>query len=253
MDEKRMICKAAQIQSEEVSAGDLAKINRFALKDLTADEIFVFKAVAGDNHTDDRNFEPFSLRSIEDMAKVYPGKPLMFDHSRRGSQNAVVGKVFDAYTEEAGEINANGEIVKRLILKMYVLRTDKNADLIKEIEAGIRSAVSTSTQPEKLICSICGVDNTKDYCHHWPGVTYNGKTCLMTIDGVKDAFELSFVYQGSQPRARTIKAFNPELPDLEFEKDKMKMKAQSKEDISKSALDIELFLMAESLEGDANE
>ena len=53
----------------------------------------------------------------------------------------------------------------------------------------------------------------KSYCPHWPGREYEkdtGKTtCLMTIDGVKEAYELSFVAVPAQPRAGATKNYGP--------------------------------------------
>lgn len=245
MDDKRMVVKSVPLGAETVSDEDLAKINSYALKELKADDVFVFKAIAADNHTDDRNFEPFSLKAIEDMVNKYPGKPLIFDHSAYDSQKALVGRVFDAYAEPTGEVSDDGELVKQLILKMYILKIPKNDDLIKEIEAGIRSSVSTCAKPEKFVCSICGADNTKTYCSHWPGREYNGKTCKFKIDGVKDVYEISFVYQGAQPRARTIKAFNPNLPDLKIPAEERK----TDPDLEKAMLDATIFA-AEAAKGD---
>jgi hypothetical protein len=100
-----------------------------------------------------------------------------------------------------------------------MVRTSRNADLIKEIQAGIKKEVSTGVRPKRLICNICGSDNMKTYCHHWPGREYDkeaGKTtCLMTIDGVKEAYELSLVAVPAQPRAGTIKHYGPKPPETD--------------------------------------
>ena len=98
-----------------------------------------------------------------------------------------------------------------------MVRTSRNADLIKEIQAGIKKEVSTGVRPKRLICNICGSDNMKTYCPHWPGAEYDkeqGKTtCLMTIDGVKEAYELSLVAVPAQPRAGTVKHYGPKPPE----------------------------------------
>ena len=77
-----------------------------------------------------------------------------------------------------------------------------------------------------MICNICGTDNTKTYCPHYPGREYDkdtGKvTCLMTIDGAKEAYELSLVAVPAQPRAGTTKNYGAtekadteEMPETE--------------------------------------
>ena len=93
--------------------------------------------------------------------------------------------------------------------------TDSNKDLITEIKGGIKKEVSTSTVAKKMVCSICGCDNMKEYCRHWPGREYdqvdaNGKStkkrCKMLLDGASEAYELSFVAVPAQPRAGTTKS-----------------------------------------------
>ena len=93
-------------------------------------------------------------------------------------------------------------------------KNDSNADLITEIKAGIKKEVSTGCRPKKVICNICGTDNTKSYCPHYPGREYDkdtGKvTCLMTLDGAKEAYELSLVAVPAQKRAGTTKHYTVE-------------------------------------------
>ena len=99
-----------------------------------------------------------------------------------------------------------------------MVKTASNADLITEIKAGIKKEVSTGCRPKKLICNICGTDNTKIYCQHWGGVEYDGKMCLLTIDGCKEAYELSLVAVPAQPRAGTTKRYKgvePEKPEID--------------------------------------
>ena len=109
-----------------------------------------------------------------------------------------------------------------------MVKTASNADLITEIKAGIKKEVSTGTRAKKAICSICGTDNAKTYCPHWPGEEYDkedGKhTCYFTLDGAKDAYELSLVAVPAQPRAGTCKNYGgiesekPAEPETEAEK-----------------------------------
>lgn len=50
----------------------------------------------------------------------------------------------------------------------------------------------------------------ESYCCHWQGRKYvvgnEKKICKMLIDGVKEAYELSFVAVPAQPRAGVLKA-----------------------------------------------
>ena len=215
--EDGLIAKAAEIEPGEVTEADLRKINRYTLSPLKAEDVFVFKTVIGDNETDDRNYEPFNLNALKDLERTYPGKTVIKDH-RRTADNQVA-RVYDTESITEPRLTKAGEPFTKIVAKNYMVRTSRNADLIKEIQAGIKKEVSTGVRPKRLICNICGSDNMKTYCPHWPGQEYekeNGKTtCLMTIDGVKEAYELSLVAVPAQPRAGTIKHYGPKPPETD--------------------------------------
>lgn len=59
-------------------------------------------------------------------------------------------------------------------------------------------------------CSICGVDKTKTWCDHRPGLEYDGKICIVELDAPTDAYELSFCAVPAQPGAGVIKAYGGE-------------------------------------------
>ena len=93
-----------------------------------------------------------------------------------------------------------------------MIKTASNADLIADIKGGIKKEVSTSCRPKKAVCSICGTDNMKTYCSHFWGKEYEKAdgtkaTCYFTLDGVKEAYEVSFVAVPAQPRAGTTKTY----------------------------------------------
>lgn len=203
------IQKSAEVEIQEVSSEDLKKINKFTLSPLTAEEVFTFKVKMGDNETDDRNFEPFNLQALKDLQKLYIGKTVIKDH-RRSADNQVA-RIYDTEIVTEPKSTKAGEPYASLIAKCYMVKTSSNEDLIKEIKAGIKKEVSTGCRPKKMICNICGTDNSKTYCPHWPGREYDkdsGKvTCLMTIDGAKEAYELSLVAVPAQPRAGTTKHY----------------------------------------------
>lgn len=220
-----VICKAASVQPLEATEDDLKKINKYTLRPFKAEEVFVFKIVMADNEQDDRNYMPFDLKALQDLNKLYPGKPFIKDHMRRADNQ--IARVFDTeLVQNANKQTARGELHTELVGKAYMIRTDSNKDLIAEIEGGIKKEVSTSCTPEKMICSICGTDNMKKYCRHWPGGKYvvedgtpggSEKRCLMLLSGAKEAWELSFVPVGAQPRAGTHKSVGFTKPVAEAE------------------------------------
>lgn len=208
-----VICKIANVQPLEVTEDDLKKINKYTLSPVKAEDVFIFKATMADNEQDDRNYMPFNLKALQDLKKLYPGKTMLKDHSRRADNQ--IARIYDTeLIQNANKQTELGELHTELIAKIYMIKTDSNKDLIAEIMGGIKKEVSTSCTPEKMICNICGTDNMKDWCRHWPGVDYDvadaaGKStkrrCKMLLSGAKEAYELSFVAVPAQPRAGTHK------------------------------------------------
>lgn len=209
-----VITKVSKISPLEITEDDLKKINKYTLTPITAEEVFTFKAVIADNEQDDRNFMPFNLRALQDLKKLYPGKTMLKDHDRKSDNQ--IARVYDTeLVQNANKTTELGELHTDLVAKIYIMVTDSNKDLITEIKGGIKKEVSTSTVAKKMVCSVCGCDNMKEYCRHWPGREYdqvdaNGKStkkrCKMLLDGASEAYELSFVAVPAQPRAGTTKS-----------------------------------------------
>lgn len=209
-----VICKVASVSPLEITDADLRKINKYTLSPVSAEDVFIFKATIADNEQDDRNYMPFNLKALQDMKKLYLGKTMLKDHSRRADNQ--IARIFDTELVQDGNKQTElGELHTELVAKIYMIKTDSNKDLISEIIGGIKKEVSTSTVPEKMVCNICGVDNMKDYCRHYPGREYDvtdetGKSskrrCKMLLYGAKEAYELSFVAVPAQPRAGTHKS-----------------------------------------------
>ena len=204
------IYKAAYIGKQNVDESELKKINKYTIAPLTAEEVFTFKTLIGDNEADDRNYQPFTAKALKDLAELYKGKTVIKNH--RSLAENQIARVYDTeIIVDSSRKNKIGEEHTELIGKCYMVRTESNKELIKEIEAGIKKEVSSGFSVDKAICSICGKDNVIEYCRHWPGETYSkeGKddTCLFWLDGAKEAYELSLVAIPAQPRAGTVKAF----------------------------------------------
>ena len=215
-----VICKTASVSPLEVTDADLKKINKYTLSPVSADDVFIFKASIADNEQDDRNYMPFNLKSLQDLKKLYPGKTMLKDHRRMADNQ--IARIYDTeLVQDANKQTELGELHTELIAKIYMIKTDSNKDLIAEIMGGIKKEVSTATVPSKMICNICGTDNMKDYCRHWPGIEYtvedgsakgSKKRCKMLLSGAKEAYELSFVAVPAQPRAGTHKSIGFSKP-----------------------------------------
>lgn len=203
------ILKAAHVEKQAVNAAELALINKQALRELTAEEVFTFRMAACDNQVD-RDHERFTDKALEGLAPLFVGKTVLMDHTwSAASQTA---RIYAADVEDHGE-------VKQLVLRCYMPRSDATAGTIAAIETGILRECSVGCAMGSAVCSICGTDQTKAYCEHRAGKTYDGQLCVMALDAPQDVYEVSFVAVPAQPEAGVIKSKRyggpdkPEPPD----------------------------------------
>ena len=222
MDEKRhhrnadtdagLIYKAAQLETQDVTAEELKLINKHTLEPLAAEDVFVFSAVLCDNEID-RQYEQFSLKALNDLQKLFVGKTVIKDHFA-SADNQVARIYATELVTDTSKVLASGEPYTQLKAHIYMVRTESNKDLIAEIKAGIKKEGSVGCRVSSSICSICGTDNAKNYCRHWPGKSYDkegGKAvCTFKLDGAKDAYEFSLVAVPAQRKAGVSKSYTGE-------------------------------------------
>lgn len=212
-----MIQKAASLSTQEVTEAELKAINKYTLEPLKAEDVYTFKAVLCDNEVD-RAFDQFTGKALQDMQKLFLGKTVIKDHYR--STDGQVARIYATELVQGTKTLASGEIYTQLVAHCYMVRTDSNTDLIAEIKGGIKKEGSVSFAPSSAICSICGTDNAKSYCRHWPGKDYDkdgGKaTCIFKLAGVRDAYEFSLVAVPCQRAAGVSKSYTGETA---YEKD----------------------------------
>ena len=206
-----MIEKAASLRSHEVTEAELKAINKIALEPLTADEVFTFKAVLCDNELD-RAYERFTLKALQDLQKLFQGKPVIKDHYR--SADNQVARIYATELVQSEKTTSAGELYTQLVAHCYMVKTDSNADLSAEIKGGIKKEGSVGCAVKSSICSICGTDNAKTYCRHWPGRSYDkeggAQVCTFTLDGGRDAYEFSLVAVPAQKAAGVSKSYTGE-------------------------------------------
>ncbi len=189
---------------------ELKAINRLARRNLSADEVFVFSVVLCDNEID-RDFERFSDKALETMAKLYVGKTGIFDHSMKGADQ--VARIFSCEVERpVGQTTSYGTPYVRLKARAYMPRIEKNQDMIAEIDAGIKKEVSVGCAVGRTVCSICGVDRKREECNHQKGRVYHRKgkdlICHYVLEEPSDVYEWSFVAVPAQRGAGVVKAFS---------------------------------------------
>ena len=195
----------ALIQKSAPNDEDMKKIGQFSRREMSADEVYIFNVDLCNNDID-RDFEKFSVATLNQLAEYFVGKTGIFDHSMKAENQKA--RVFDAWVERVdGKKTADGDDFYTLKARAYMLKNNENRELIAEIDAGIKKEVSVSCSVEKAVCSICDTDNRYGRCEHIPGKSYGGQLCFNILSGARDAYEFSFVAVPAQREAGVTKSF----------------------------------------------
>ena len=165
--------------------------------------MYTFSVRLCDNEID-RDFERFTLQTLEELAPLFVGKAGIFDH--QWSARGQAARIYRTeVVREAGQVTRAGDGYAWLKGYAYMVRTESNRDLIAEIEGGIKKEVSVGCAVEHAICSVCGCDRTQTDCGHEKGQEYGGQLCWVDLEGAGDAYEFSFVAVPAQPAAGVVK------------------------------------------------
>lgn len=198
----------------------LAALNHFTRRAHTLEEVYLFDLILCDNEID-RDGDCFSEQALKAMQKLFVGVTGIFDHNlKSGNQTARIFRT--EVLTDASRRTKTGQPYQYLKANAYMVRTNANADLIREIDAGIKKEVSISCAASEQICSICGTNRLKQHCGHIKGRSYQGALCYTTLDGISDAYEWSFVAVPAQKYAGVTKtlggstAAQPETKMLEL-------------------------------------
>lgn len=192
------VCK-----SVEATDAIMVKLNTFTRRPFAPEEVYLFHIVLCDNEID-RDGERFTVEALRKLSELFQGCTGIFDHAP--SASGQTARVFDTavMTDDARKTMA-GEAYTYLSATAYMVRTEKNADLIREIDGGIKKEVSVSCTVAKQRCSICGADVRLKGCSHKKGKLYGGKLCHVILDEPTDAYEWSFVAVPAQRGAGVTK------------------------------------------------
>ncbi len=191
-----LVLKAAGTPGRE----DMEAINRYTRRAYGPEEVYTFSLVLCDNEID-RDFERFSVESLEKLRELFLGKTCIFDHERRSANQTA--RIYHTELEERrGEATGAGEALVRLIARAYLPRTERNKETIELIESGILKEVSVSCSVKRGICGICG----KESCEHKKGEIYGGRTAHTVLTEPVDAYECSFVAVPAQRGAGVVKS-----------------------------------------------
>ena len=200
------IRKERQETAGTPSPEELAEINRFAKTSLKAEEVYAFSLRLCDNEVD-RDFERFGEAALETLGELFVGKSGIFDH--RWTAEGQTARIYrtEVVREEA-QMTAAGDGYCWLKAWAYLLRTEKNAELIAEIEGGIKREVSVGCAVARRVCSVCGAESGA--CPHVPGQRYGEQLCFTELQDPTDAYEWSFVAVPAQRQAGVLKRYGPE-------------------------------------------
>lgn len=186
--------EAAVVGAGTPDERQLQKINALTKTPLRAEKVYSFRVRLCDDQPD-RDNERFDTAALPELARLFCGKTGIFDHNWSAE-----GQVARIYQTEVCEENG----VHFICADCYMLRTEKNAALIAEIEGGIKKEVSVGCAMAETRCSICGAQY--GCCEHRKGAVYGGETCYAVLCGPTDAYEFSFVAVPAQREAGVMKA-----------------------------------------------
>lgn len=193
------------IKSSMVTAEELARINEFAKCELSAGEVYTFAVKLCDNEID-RDCERFTRETLGQLAELFVGKCGIFDHEWSAKEQTA--RIYRTELVETKERTKAGDAYCYLKGYAYMLRTEKNEELIAEIEGGIKKEVSVGCSVRESVCSVCGKEI--GLCGHEKGKVYDGKLCYAELKDASDAYEWSFVAVPAQPKAGVMKRYGQE-------------------------------------------
>lgn len=182
----------------EVTPEMLAKVNRWALKELTADQVYVRKYLLAHNGVD-RDRERFPEEILDDFARTLPGKSFIFAHDKYSY--LPMGLWFDASTEQISpemfkeltgeEIRLPDGVTSAKVMWawVYILKTPSSEDLTANIDAGVYRHVSIGFMAKGLEAVKGEYDQVLFWQYQSPG----------------EATEASLVWLGAQPGATAQK------------------------------------------------
>ncbi len=186
---------------------ELELIGQFARKKLSSEELYTFSLILCDNEID-RDNEKFTVEALHTLAQLFVGKTGIFDHNMKSKDQSA--RIYTAKViTDSSRKTADGEDYTYIEAKAYMVRTEKNKDLIAEIDAGIKKETSVGCAVRNISCSICGRNIKTEGCEHKKGNVYGGKLCCYLLSEPTDAYEWSFVAVPAQKNAGVIKAFEP--------------------------------------------
>lgn len=186
---------------------DMKAINKLALKEMTRDDVAIFRLDIVNNAVD-RHHSRFPDKSLDTINRLIVKKPLMEKHATR--TELPIGRFFQS------SIAQSPRDVVSVQPDAYILKIPQNRERIDNIMGGVYWGTSIGFSFDYPECSICNQD--LGTCAHMPGFEYDvdrgGKksreVCHYIMHDVSDVFEGSIV---AVPSQRTEVVAARTLPD----------------------------------------
>ena len=205
----RVYKENAHMGNEEITPQDMELINMFAKSPLSPEQVFSFSILLCDNETD-RDGECFTLDSLEKLCQLLPGTTGISDHSWSSSNQ--IARVYRAeVVHDPARQTSYGDEYAYLKAWAYMLATEANADIISQIQGGIKKEVSIGCSVKTVECSICSRPIGESGCPHIRGQVYDGVVCRGILKDPEDVYEWSFVAVPAQTEAGVMKKFAPSM------------------------------------------
>jgi hypothetical protein len=212
-----LITKAFETQQHRLDPDDseLSLIQPYALRKLTEDDVWLGRCkLCNDQY--DRAKERLTRAYLDRIAKTIIGRPVLENHDR---DRFPLGRFYTANLAQEDGVT---------YVDAHYFLSRKNESLIGQVETGILKDVSISADihENSRRCDLCNKTwnpKQREFCEHWPGKEYDGKTATITFDDdyahAVEAREGSFVTFGCQYGAQTTaKSFDGRYFAMEWER-----------------------------------
>lgn len=193
---QRALPSLEMIRDETPSAGTMAKVNRYTLRTMAPEDVHVRSAFIINDGVDDF-WSRFPVESIETVARIMPGAPMVVGHRRDMSP---IARWFDGERVQRAEkpslVQGVGEGHWARVAFYWMRGHSRAEDLAVNIDGGIERETSLRWMFDKPICAIDKRDIRE--CEHMPGELYDGRRSYYEMLDVKRVVEGSLVFRGAQ-------------------------------------------------------
>ena len=125
------------IKNADITDDEMKLINTYSRRELKREEVYIFSVVLCDNDID-RDYERFTVESLEKLSALFIGKTGIFDHNPTAEKQTA--RIISTSVESVeGRKNALGDDYFRLVARAYMPVCERNSDLILALDSGINA------------------------------------------------------------------------------------------------------------------